>query len=152
MNTIKFLFSSALLLLAACSTLTLQPADFSWPVESVVKVDNNGLVHEKRFSFSFNTKELFLKETGDSLGYQNKELRVIRDSKGYYYMVADNFKNVYVFKDKDGTFRLDNKITVSDSAGIQNPAFNQRPPYIELTYDTNKKVNLTNEGIEEKKQ
>ena len=152
MKAIKYLFSAALLFLAACSTLTLQPADFSWPVESVLKVDNNGQAQEKRFSFSFNTKELFLKETKDSLGYQDKELRVIRDDKGYYFMVADDFKNVYVFKTDDGTFRLKNEITISDSTGIKNPAFNQRSPYIELTYDPNKKINLTNEGIEEEKK
>ncbi len=152
MKAIKYLASAALLFFAACSTLTLQPADFSWPVESVLKVDNNGLAQEKRFSFSFNTKELFLKETNDSLGYQNKELRVIRDNKGYYFMVANNFKNVYVFKTDDGTFRLKNQITISDTSGIENPAFNQRPPYIELTYDPDKKINLTNEGIQEEKK
>lgn len=152
MKEVKYLASAVLLFFAACSTLTLQPADFSWPVESVLKVDNNGQAQEKRFSFSFNTKELFFQETNDSLGYQNKELRVIRDNKGYYFMVADNFKNVYVFKTDDGTFRLKNKITISDTTGIENPAFNQRPPYIELTYDPNKKINLTNEGIEEEKK
>lgn len=152
MKAIKYLVSPALLFLAACSTLTLQPADFSWPVESVLKVDDNGQAMEKRFSFSFNTKELFLKETNDSLGYKNKELRVIRDNKGYYFMVADNFKNVYVFKTDEGAFRLDNKITISDTTGIESPAFNQRTPYIELTYDTSKKINLTNEGIVEEKK
>jgi hypothetical protein len=135
----------------ACSMLILQPADFSWPVESVIKVDDNGNVQENRYSISFNTKELFLQETGDSLGYKNKELRVIRDSKGYYFMTANNFKDVYVFNAIEGALQLKNKIEISDSLKMENPAFNQRPPYIELTYGSNH-VNLTDQGIAEEEQ
>jgi hypothetical protein len=142
----------AVMLLAGCSNLILKPADFGWPVEVVVKPDNNGVVQEKRYSLSFNTKDLFLSETGDSLGYKDKELRVIRNPEGYYFMVADNFKNVYVFYPDDGALTLANKIEISDSTGIKDPAFNQRPPYVELNYNNNKKVNLTSKGIEEEKK
>ncbi len=148
MNQIKYIMLLLLFIFPACSTLILQPADFAWPVESVLKVDGNGFVKEERFSFSFNTKDLFMQETGDSLGYRNKELHLIRDSKGYYFITANNFKNVYVFNADDGAFKLNDKIGISDSTGIENPAFNQRSPYIELFYN-NKKINLTNEGIVE---
>lgn len=146
MNLIKYVMLLLLLIFSSCSTLILQPADFAWPVESVLKVDGNGFVKEQRFSFSFNAKDLFLLETGDSLGYQDKELRLIRDSKGYYFITANSFKNVYVFNADDGALKQTNKIEISDSTGIENPAFNQRSPYIELLYN-NKKINLTNEGI-----
>ena len=136
-----------ILFFAGCSSLVLKPANFDWPVESVLKVDNNGFVQEKRYSFSFDTKELFLTETGDSLGFRNKELRIIRDAKGYYFMVADNFKNVYVFKTGENSLILSNKILISQSTGITNPAFNQRSPYIEFIYDNTKKIYLTNLGI-----
>jgi hypothetical protein len=141
-----------LLFFCACSSLVLKPADFAWPVETVTKVDSSGSVQIERYSLTFNAKELFLKETGDSLGYQGKELRVIRNPKGYYFMTANNFKNVYVFNSNDGALKLENKIEISDSTGIQNPAFNLRPPFIQLIYD-NKTVNLTKDGIveEEKK-
>ena len=135
----------------ACSTLMLKPADFAWPVESVMKVDNNGNVQENRYSISFNTQNLFLQETGDSLGYKNKELRVIRNEKGYYFMTANNFKDVYVFNPAEGALQLKNKIEISDSVKMQNPAFNQRPPYIELIYGSNH-VNLTADGIAEEDQ
>jgi len=138
--------------LGGCSSLILKPTNFGWPLEAVLKVDKNGNVQEKRYSLDFNTKELFLTETGDSLGYQNKELRVIRNSNGYYFMVANNFKNVYVFSPSEGSLSLSKKIAISDSTGMNNPAFNQRPPYIELNYDNNKKVNLTNEGIKEEEK
>jgi len=147
MKTIKYLAFLSLFFLSACSSLILKPADFAWPVESVLQVDSTGNVNISRYSLSFNAKELFFKETKDSSAYKNQQLRVIRNTKGYYFMVANNFKNVYVFKVDDGTFRQDKKIEISDTTGIQNPAFNQRPPYIELVYGNNK-VNLTENGIE----
>ncbi len=61
-------------------------------------------------------------------------------------MVANNFKNVYVFKAIDGSFRLDKRIEISDTTGIKNPDFNQRSPYIQLVYG-DKKVNLTEDGV-----
>ena len=146
MNQIKYFMLLLLFIFPACSTLILQPADFAWPVESVLKVDNNGFVKEQRFSFSFNAKDLFFQETGDSLGYRNKELHLIRGSKGFYFITANNFKNVYVFIADNGSLKLNNKIEISDTTGMKNPAFNQRSPYIELLYN-NKSINLTNEGI-----
>lgn len=146
MRVIQFGVFFLSLTLCACSSLILKPADFAWPVESVLKVDNNGNVQAQRYSLSFNTKELFLKETGDSLGYENKELMIIRNPKGYYFMTAENFKNVYVFNPDDGAMKLENKIEISDSTGMQNPAFNLRPPFIQLIYGNNK-VNLTEDGI-----
>ena len=149
MKTIKLLLIGSFLFIGACSTLVLKPADFAWPVESVLSVDNNGKVDIKRYSINFDVRELFLKETGDSLGYQNQQLRVIRNLNGYYFMVANNFRNVYVFNVDEGTFRLEKKIEISDKTGIQNPAFNQRPPFIELVYGVNdsSKINLTEKGI-----
>ena len=154
MKTLVYLGSFLLIFLTACSSLVLKPADFSWPVESVLNIDGDGNVAVERYSESFNTKPLFYKETGDSLAYQNQQLRVIRNRDGYYFMVANNFKNVYVFNQKDGAFRLEKKIEVSDKVGIQNPAFNQRSPFIELVYGDNSanRVNLTDNGIKKEEQ
>ncbi len=148
MKAINYLAFSILLIFYSCSSLTLKPADFSWPVESVQKVDNDGNVQVKRYSLSFNAKNLYLTETGDSLGYVDKELRIIRGVDGYYYVTGNNFKNVYVFNAKDGALKLENKIEISDKIGMQNPAFNQRPPYVELNYG-NVKVDLNKDGITE---
>ena len=151
MRLIKFIPAIFLVSLAACSTLILQPADFAWPVESVLNVDDNGNVKEDRHSLMFNTKELFLEETGDSLGYSDKEIRVIRDGKGFYYITGRNFKNVYVFTNDEGKLCLDNKIVISEEAVMENPAFNQRPPYVELVDGHNKHL-LSNEGIKSEEE
>jgi len=126
--------------------LRLQPANFSWPLESVLSVDDNGKVAEDRYSIEVNTIGLFFEEFQDSLSYRGKEVRMIRDNQGFYFMTASNFKNVYVFKADEGTLKLEKKIFISEF-GLQTPAFNQRNPYIELVDGTNK-MNLTHKGIE----
>lgn len=146
-----FLFLFLPIIFSACSSLVLEPADFAWPVESVLKTDQNGNVDEKQNNLSFNAAKLFLEETGDSLSYVDHDLRIIRDSNGFYFITSDNFKNVYVFNADNGTLSLDNKIAISDTLGMKDPAFNQRPPYIELVFG-NKKINLTHDGISEKEE
>jgi len=42
MKQLLILFLFLILITAACSVLTLQPANFSWPLESVLPVDDNG--------------------------------------------------------------------------------------------------------------
>jgi hypothetical protein len=130
---------------AACSNLVLKPTDYAWPIESVLKVNDKGFVNEERNSLSFNVKDLFLAETGNPTSYMDKEIRLIRDMNGYYYITSDNFKNVYVFKTEEGKLALEDKIPIAKT-GLENPAFNQRQPYIELV-SGNQKYYLTNEGI-----
>ena len=135
-----------ILITAACSVLTLQPANFSWPLESVLPVDDNGKVSEDRYAIEVNTIGLFFEEFQDSLSYKGKEIRMIRDNQGFYFLTSTNFKNVYVFKADEGKLVQENKIFISEF-GLQTPAFNQRDPYIELVDGTNK-MNLTHKGIE----
>jgi len=145
MKLVKFSALLLLIILPACSSLTLAPADFSWPVESVLKVNEDGFVNEDRYSLVFDSKNLFLEETGDSMAYQNKDLRIIRDNKGFYYITSNSFKNIYVFTGDDGELNLENKIPISET-GISQPAFNQRSPYVELVYGDKKQM-LSHDGI-----
>lgn len=144
----RIIISSLLLFIitAACSVLTLQPANFSWPLESVLPVDDNGKVTEDRYSIEVNTIGLFFEEFQDSLSYKGKEIRMIRDNQGFYFLTASNFKNVYVFKADEGKLVQENKIFISEF-GLQTPAFNQRDLYIELV-DGTYKMNLTYKGTE----
>lgn len=145
MKQINFLPFLLLVFAVACSTLKLQQADFAWPVESVISVDENGKVSDDRYSISFDTKSLFFEETKDSSAYEGKKIRMLRDINGYYFITADNFKNVYVFQMDNGSMVLHKKILVSE-IGIVNAALNQRAPYIELI-DDGKSLYLTNNGI-----
>jgi len=132
--------------ITACSVLTLTPANFSWPIESVLPIDNDGNATEERYSIEFNTIGLFYEELQDSLAYLGKEIRLIRDTKGFYFITSSEFKNVYVFRANDGTLVLNRKIFISEF-GLSKPVLNQRNPYIELI-DGENKINLTSEGIE----
>ena len=142
-----FLIFTSITLLAACSSLLLEPSQFSWPIESVLKVDKDGFVKEDRHSINFNTKALFFDETQDSLSYAGKTLHLIRNNEGFYFMTSNDFKNVYVFSVQKNAFSLQNKILVKET-GLLNPAFNQRSSFVELL-DDGKTYKLTSEGIEE---
>lgn len=133
-------------IITACSSLKLSPAEFAWPIESVLKINNDGFAKEERYSFSFNTKSLFMEEMQDSLAYVGKELRIIRNQDGYYFITSKGFKNVYIFETSEGSFSLKEKITINET-GLNNPFFNQRTPYIELV-DGDFKAYFTSEGLQ----
>jgi len=146
MKATIILFIFLFLVLAGCSSLTLRPGDFAWPIESVSKVNEKGMIEDKQYFFSLNVKDLLYAETQDSINISNVTLRIIRDMNGYYFMTASKFKNVYVFEQIEGGLRIANKIFITQD-GIENPAFNQRPPYIQLLNGQNPPVSLTKEGI-----
>jgi len=131
-----------------CASLILSPVDYSWPVESVLKPDEKGKVEEARYSMTFNVKPLLFAETGDSVHVGDIAFRMIRDMSGYYFVTAPKFKNVYVFKTDEGQLKLDSKILISEN-GIPAPAFNQRPPYIELLNGKEKSILLNRSGMQQ---
>jgi hypothetical protein len=135
-----------LIFLIGCASLKLSPADYSWPVENVLKVDEKGFVSEERYTFSLSVKNLFIAEFNDSTKYINQEIRIIRDYLGYYFITGKEFKNVYVFAATEGGMSLENKILLSETTGLVSPAFNQKAPNIELLDET-KKYLLNNKGI-----
>ena len=137
-------------LLASCSSLTLKPVDFSWPIEAELKPDSKGNVQEDRYTMSVNVKELIIAELQDSTASRHV-LHMIRDAKGFYYITGTKFKNVYVFKNGDGELVQANKIQVSET-GLTDPAFNQRAPFVQLINGREKPILLSNSGIEQQPQ
>ena len=133
-------------ILAGCSSLILKPADFAWPVESVLSVDSQGRVQSERYSFSVDVKALLFAETQDSVNISKINLRIIRDVKGYYFITASQFKNVYIFEQTVGGLKLKNKILVAQN-GLTEPALNQRVPYVQLVNGKNPALLLTEEGV-----
>ena len=88
---------------------------------------------------------LFFEEMQDSSAFIGKEVRLIRDTNGFYFITGDKFKNIYVFRAYDGAMVMANKIFISEF-GIEKPAFNQRVPFIELV-EGGKSLKLNSEGI-----
>ena len=131
-----------------CASLTLSPVQYQWPIESVLKVNEKGLVEEARYNMVFNVKPLLFEETADSIHVSGIELRVIRDMSGYYFMTAPKFKNVYVFASDEGKLKLAAKIMVSEK-GLTSPALNQRAPHIQLLNGKDKPILLSKDGIQQ---
>jgi hypothetical protein len=144
----KYLVAIIFLIFAAtaCSTLTLKSADFAWPIENALKIDAKGNIEEQRFSFTLNVKPIFFEEFKDSTNYIGKEIRIIRDRAGFYFVTGKDFKNVYVLKTIESGMQLENKIVISELKGLTNPAFNQKAPNIELL-DTPNKYLLNFKGL-----
>lgn len=142
----KYLLMFIPLIAIGCSSVLLQPADFSWPVENVLKVDEKGFISEDRYTFSVNVKKIFYEEHADSNLARGKEIRIIRDKAGYYFITASGFKNVYVLLPVEGGLKLENEIMISETQALTSPAFNQKSPNIELI-DGSQNYLLNNKGL-----
>jgi len=126
------------LLFAACSSeVIFKPAKFAFPIESLLKADANGKIEEQRYSFSLNVKEIYQLEFSDSSAAAGKEIRLIRDDAGYYYLTAKDFNNIYVLFPSEGGFKLIKKIIIPEAKPAKI-AFNQKSPYIELITEKNR--------------
>lgn len=130
-------------LLSACSSVTLENANFAWPVESVLTVNSMNIIEEGRYGFAVNVAPLATAEFGDSTALRGTPVRVIRNAAGYYFMTGPRFKHVYVFSVGNGSFEGAAVIRVSET-GLHQPALNQRPPFVELLDGSTPPRYLTN--------
>jgi hypothetical protein len=127
-----FFFALPLLaLLPACSSVTLEHANFAWPVEAVLTVNSMNMIEDGRNAFSVNIAPLAEAEFQDSTALRGKAIRLIRNAQGYYFVTGPHFKNVYVFRAGEASFDGVTAIRVSET-GLNQPALNQRHPFIEL--------------------
>ena len=129
---------------AACGpSLVLQGVDYAQPIESVLSPDSNADVHDQRYAVKFNISPV-LQEEGVSTVDQ---IRLIRNSAGYYFLTAQGFNNVYVFSPEASELELESKINITNN-GLQQPAFNQRSGTIELVdLATGDTFNLDQNGL-----
>lgn len=135
------------LAMIGCSSLQLQPADFSWASEEIVEVGSKGMVEAKRYSVAFTVTPLLAKEFAtDSMAAKNtNEVRLIRDKAGFYYLTGKKFKNVYVLAQSEGALAVSNTITISAEKAMDDPKFDQKDTYIEL-WNGKEKFQLTKGG------
>jgi hypothetical protein len=126
------IFIIVLIVAAGCTKMLLQPADFAWPMEAVLKVDERGNVSENRYTFSVNVKPIYFEEFADSNSFAGREIRIIKNRAGYYYFTGEGFKNIYMFMPVEGGMKLEDKISVSDTLALNKPIFNQKQQNIQL--------------------
>lgn len=129
---------------AACGpSLVLQDVDYSQPIESVLTPDENSEVHDQRYAVKFSISPVLEEEGISSVD----EIRLIRNSAGFYFLTAAGFNNVYVFEPVEGELALATEIEIPGD-GLSQPAFNQRDGHIELVdMETGDSYNLDQNGI-----
>lgn len=137
--------------LFSCSSLTLENVNFAWPVESVLTVSNSNTVEEGRYGLTCSVANIASEEFQDSTALRGAKLRVLRNSEGFYFLTGPKFRHVYVFKGGVNQLSLNSSIEVS-KIGMQNPALNQRPPYVELIDSDLPRIMLTKDDIVEGKK
>lgn len=151
--------TSAIILIAfsllgsACkSSFVVSHVDYSQPIESVLQPDAEGLVHDIRYGISFNVLPFQYQELEDSSSVIIDEIRLIRNTEGYYFITARQFNHVYVMEPGQGELKMKKKIKVAEN-GLLSPAFNMRGAVVELVeLESHQTFALSAEGIQEQER
>lgn len=122
---------AALLALPGCAAITIEPVDYSWSFESVLMTDAEGVVKGEPKTIVFNAAEIFQAEAGEKADVAGKQVRIIRNDAGFYFITSAGFKHVYIFKSGNMKLSLREKVLI-DENGMQNPFFNRREQGVEL--------------------
>lgn len=148
-NILVMISAITALMIVGCSSLQLQPANFSWAAEEVVQLGDQGMVDAKRYSVSFSITALLAKEfSADPAAAKNvQEVRLIRDKAGFYYVTGKNFKNVYVLSQGDGALGVSSTLAISAEKAMDDPKFDQKDSYIEL-WNGKDKYQLSKGGVQ----
>ena len=145
LSKVTLLLSFLLLTVLACNkTFVIEDVNYAQYVESVLIPDEQGFVSDIRNNISFSINELSNEEFGENSDTEVNEIRLIRNHQGYYFITADQFKNVYVFEPKRGQLKLKETIEVSMD-GLQAPVFNWRDPYVEIIANNQVETHYLNE-------
>ncbi|MEX0720843.1 MAG: hypothetical protein WD059_09260 [Balneolaceae bacterium] len=143
------LFSIIFLGSACKSAFVVENVDYAHQIESVLTPDEDGMVNDLRHGISFNILPLQLQEFGSDSQVEIDEVRMIRNSQGFYFITANQFNNVYVMEPGQGELKLKTKIEVSEE-GLSSPAFNLRNSLVQLVeLDKERVFSLTENGIQD---
>jgi hypothetical protein len=123
-----FISVALMISVAACGpSLVISNVDYAQPIESVISPDADNNVTDERYAISFSVAPILEEENVDSAD----QIRLIRNNKGYYFVTAAGFSNVYVFEPDESELKLKRKIEITEN-GLGQPALNQRGDHIEV--------------------
>ncbi len=149
MKSVKIIF---LILLSAvgfsCSkSLVIENVNYAQHVESVVAPNQEGIVDDQRNNIRFSMLPLLEKEYGENSTDLPEFVRILRNSEGYYFITAEDFKYVYIFEPKRGELKLTKSILLAEN-GLEKPALNWRAPYIEVvSFNSDAPTYLDENGV-----
>lgn len=128
-------------------SLVIQNVDYAQPIESVLTPDSDNMVHDDRYAIDFSIAPILEAEGVSSVN----QIRLIRNSAGYYFVTSSGFQNVYVFFPAENELELEN--TIEFIQGLGEPAFNQRNEYIQLVdLAKDETYRLDHEGIQQEEE
>lgn len=140
---------TAVVLIACGSKMAIKRVNYAQPLETVLEPSETGKVDAVKHGLSFNIKPLQYQETQDTSSVSTNKVHLIRNSKGFYFITAPDYSNVYIMKPETGSLNLYKTVQITND-GIGDPAFNQRNPYIQLIdQETDESYRLTEEGIQQ---
>lgn len=147
------LLAYLMITVSACNKFVVENVNYSQQIESVLIPDENGDVHDIRHGITFNIEPFKTQEFSEEERIPEiKEVRLIRNAEGYYFITANQFKNVYVMQPGKSELKLKNKIKVSEER-LNAPAFNLRDTTVQLVKtDTNEILTLNENGLQESKE
>lgn len=146
------LLAGTLFISTACKTFEVKNVNYGQQIESVLSPTAKGEVHDSRYSLTFNILPFQYQETQDTSAVTVREVRLIRNNAGLYFITAEGFSNVYVMEPINNGLKLKKKIQVSEQ-GLIAPAFNMRSPFIELVdKETAQTFSLNENGIHNKRE
>lgn len=147
-----FLITSFFFVQACNKSFVVKNVNYAQHIESVLTPDSEGVVNDVRYGLSYSILPFQFEEFQDSSSVLISEVRMMRNSEGFYFITADRFKNVYVMKPQKGELKLEKKILISES-GVISPVFNWREPVVQLIDKVSSEIYLLNEkGIYTKKE
>ncbi|MEX0608314.1 MAG: hypothetical protein WD016_12625 [Balneolaceae bacterium] len=136
----------------SCKTFVVQDVNYAYQIESVLTPGEDGMVEDLRHGISFDIQPFLNEEFGEDSEQEIREVRLIRNSKGFYFITANQFNHVYVMEPTEGELKLKRKIEVSEE-GLSSPAFNLREALVQLVeMDSNRILSLNENGIQERNE
>ncbi|MCH8485791.1 MAG: hypothetical protein LAT75_02930 [Candidatus Cyclonatronum sp.] len=142
-------FSLLLLLLisvSACgSKLVIQNVDFANPIEMVMPADAQANVSDTRTGLSFNLNAILEKEGITPADFESTAVRMIRNTDGLFFLTAPGFRHVFILESGQRELKESQVVSIPGER-LQNPAFNQRSPLIQLV-DGDRSFNLSSSGL-----
>lgn len=143
-----FILSVVLVATACKPAFEVTNVDYSQQLETVLQPGADGMVEDTRHGIRFNILPFQYKEFKDSSSVQVEQVRLIRNAAGYYFITANNFKNVYVMEPEENKLVQKKTIEITGDS-FSNPAFNLRSPYVQLVFEDSPYVyHLTQDGIQ----
>src|SRR5699024_6961968 len=83
------------LMAAGCKqSMVINKVDYSQPIKSVVRPNEEGMVVDQRYGMKINIMPLLYDETQDTSTVSTTQVRIIRGQSGHYNLTATTYQHV----------------------------------------------------------